>query len=151
MKLDAIFTAKDNKLIKIEDNSQVDISTIKKIEIKWSVVEIEEEKYNEEYLANLRDELKILENTNQFAILVPVVDKPLNSAEEIELFDNAINHTARRVKDCISVVGIEIPLEFASLGENAVNEFIELLSKKHAQYVYFTKENSISNSAIIKY
>ena len=103
MKLAPIFTVKQNKLYKLEDNSQVDISTLQRIEIKWSQVELADEAYNEEYLAALRDQLKDLENMGKFAILVPVVDKTLEAPEQTELFINAYNHTARRVKDCVSV------------------------------------------------
>ena len=54
MKLDPVFYVKDNKLFKIQDNSLVDISSLKMIEIPWSTVELSEENYNEEYLAELR-------------------------------------------------------------------------------------------------
>ena len=143
MKLDPIFTVKQNKLYKLEDNSQVDISTLQRIEIKWSQVELADEAYNEEYLAALRDQLKDLENMGKFAILVPVVDKPLEAPEQTELFINAYNHTARRVKDCVSVAGIELPKELTSKGfgpGTPAADFMETLAIKHAQYVYFAKE-----------
>ena len=78
MKLDPIFTIKNNILYKIDDNSQVATSTLKQIEIKWSTVEISDEAYNEEYLAQLREDLKAMEEAGTFAVLVPVVDKPLD-------------------------------------------------------------------------
>ena len=81
MKLEPLFEAKENKLYKIEDNSLVNLEELKRIELPWSKVELEEESYNEELLANLREELKSLENQNIFAILIPVVDKSLETLE----------------------------------------------------------------------
>lgn len=149
MKLEPLFEVKDNKLYKIADNSLVDLSTLKMIEIPWTTVEIEDESYNEEFLALLRDQLKGMENMNKFAVLVPLVDKPLETPEQFELFTNAFNHTARRVKDCISVVGYKLPSELtaAGFGEGTpVESFIETLAKKHEQYVYFSShENTPAN------
>ena len=141
MKLDPIFTVKNHKLFKISDNSAVDAAALKKIQIKWSEVELAEESYNEEYLANLREELKAMDDAGTFAVLVPVVDKPLDSAEQIEAFINTYNHTARRVKDCVSVAGFVLPEEITSKGFDAgtpAADFMETLAIKHAQYVYFT-------------
>lgn len=149
MKLDPIFTVKNNQLVKIEDNSTPDISTFKKIEVKWSTVEIQEEAYNEEFLAQLREDLKILDETSKFAIIIPVADKELTTPEQIELFINAFNHTARRIKDCVSVAGMELPSQLLSGGLNAdspVAEFIETLGKKHAQYVYFATSENVKNA-----
>ncbi len=145
MKLDPIFTVKQNKLYKLSDNTLVDTSTLKRIEIKWSTVELADEAYNEEYLAGLRDELKDMENMGQFAILVPVADKPLETPEQTELFINAFNHTARRVKDCVSVAGFELPPELISKGfapDAPATSFMETLAIKHAQYVYFAKDKT---------
>lgn len=145
MKLDPVFTVKQNKLYKLSDDSQVDTATLKRIEIPWSTVEIEDEVYNEEFLALLRDQLKALDEAGAFAILVPLVDKPLETPEETELFINAFNHTARRVKDCISVAGFELPAELKT-----PQDFMDTLAIKHAQYVYFTKaENPLSDSIAI--
>ena len=153
MKLDPIFTVKENKLYKISDNSAVDTESLKKIEIKWSQVELAEESYNEEYLAQLREELKALDEAGTFAVLVPVVDKPLDSAEQIEAFINTYNHTARRVKDCVSVAGFVLPEEITTKGFSEgtpAADFMETLAIKHAQYVYFSKNSdSPENIAII--
>ena len=142
MKLDPIFTVKQNKLYKIEDNSPVDISTLKFIEIKWSTVELSDEAYNEEYLAQLREDLKQLDEKNEFAVLIPVADKPLENQEQLELFINAYNHTARRVKDCVSVAGMELAPQLLIKGfapDSPACQFMETLAVKHAQYVYFAK------------
>ena len=145
MKLDPIFTVKNKKLYKIADDSQVDTSTLKRIEIPWSTVEIADESYNEEYLAGLREQLKAMESAGSFAVLVPLVDKPLETPEQEELFINAYNHTARRVKDCESVAGLELP---AQLKDKLA--FMDTLAIKHAQYVYFTKaENPLSDDIVV--
>ena len=151
MKLDPIFTIKNNILYKIDDNSQVATSTLKQIEIKWSTVEISDEAYNEEYLAQLREDLKAMEEAGTFAVLVPVVDKPLESPEQVEAFINTFNHTARRVKDCESVAGFVLPEEIAAKGFDAgspAQDFMDTLAIKHAQYVYFVKADSASKNGL---
>lgn len=146
MKLDPIFTVKENKLYKIADDSLVDTATLRRIEIPWSTVEMEDEIYNEEFLATLRDQLKQMETAGTYAILVPLVDKPLTNEIETEYFINAYNHTARRVKDCESVAGFELPAELKD-----TDAFMEKLAIKHAQYVYFTKAKNFTNSSVVKY
>ena len=145
MKLDPIFTVKNMKLYKIADGSEVDTSTLKRINIPWSTVEIEDEVYNEEYLASLRDQLKAMEEAGTFAVLVPEADKALDTPEQEEAFINAFNHTARRVKDCVSVAGMELPPQLKDK-----QAFMDTLAIKHAQYVYFTKaENPLSDDIVI--
>ena len=145
MKLDPIFTVQQNKLYKLADNSPVDISTLQRIEIKWSQVELAEEAYNEEYLASLRDQLKAMEEAGIFAVLVPVADKPLDTPEAEEAFINTFNHTARRVKDCTSVAGFELSPQLKDK-----QAFMDTLAIKHAQYVYFTKaENPLSDDIVV--
>lgn len=146
MKLDPIFTVKENKLYRIADNTQIDPTSLRRIEIPWTTVEMEEEIYNEEFLAVLRDQLKQMEPSASFAVLVPVVDKTLSTEDEVEHFINAFNHTARRVKDCTSVAGFELPAELKDK-----DAFIEKLAVKHAQYVYFSKAENVTDSSIVKY
>ena len=145
MKLEPIFTVKNSKLYKITDDTLVDTSTLQRIDIPWSTVEIEEESYNEEYLAQLREQLKAMENAGKFAVLVRVADKALDTPEQEEAFINAFNHTARRVKDCVSVAGMELPPQLKDK-----QAFMDTLAIKHAQYVYFTKaENPLSDDIVI--
>ena len=154
MKLDPIFTVKENKLYKIADNTEVDVASLKKIEVLWSQIELEPESYNEEFLANLREDLKAMEIKESFAIIVPKVDKPLENAEQTELFINAFNHCARRIKDCISVAGFELPAEIIRKGfaeDSDAQSFIDALAKKHAQYVYFTTATEAVPATIVKY
>ena len=145
MKLDPIFTVKNKKLYKIADGSEVDTSTLKKINIPWTTVEMEDGIYNEEFLALLRDQLKKMEEAGQFAVLVPAADKPLETPEQEEAFTAAFNHTARRVKDCASVAGMELEPKLKDK-----QGFMDTLAIKHAQYVYFTKaENPLSDDIVI--
>lgn len=145
MKLDPIFAVKNKKLYKISDNSEVDTSTLKRIDIPWSTVELEDEIYNEEFLASLRDQLKSLEEAGTYAVLVPVADKPLDTTDQEEAFTNAYNHTARRVKDCTSVAGFELIPQLKDK-----QSFMDTLAIKHAQYVYFTKaENPLSDDIVL--
>jgi len=148
MKLEPLFNVKENNLFLISDNSQANLSDFEKIEIKWSQVELQEEVYNEEYLASLRDQLKAFDEAGKFAILVPVIDKDFSTPEQIEAFTNAVNHTARRVKDCISVAGIVLPSALVKNGileGSDVETFTKVLAKKHAQYVYFIKKSDITD------
>lgn len=145
MKLDPIFTVKNKKLYKIADGSEIDTSSLKKITVPWSTVEIDDEIYNEEFLANLREELKAMETTGEFAVIVPLADKPLETPEQEEAFIKAFNHTARRVKDCTILAGME-------LAPNLKDKqgFMDTLAVKHAQYVYFTSaENPLSDNIVI--
>lgn len=145
MKLDPIFTVKNKKLYKIADGSEVDTSTLKRIDIPWTSVELEDGIYNEEFLAQLRDQLKKMEESGLFAVLVPLADKPLETAEEEEAFINAYNHTARRVKDCTSVAGMELAPQLKNK-----QAFMDTLAIKHAQYVYFTRtENPLSDDIVL--
>ena len=145
MKLEPIFTVKNKKLYKIADGSELETSALKRIEIPWSTVEIEDEAYNEEYLAALREQLKGFDAAGIFAVLVPVADKPLETPEQEELFINAYNHTARRVKDCISVAGLELIPQLKNK-----EAFMDTLAVKHSQYVYFTKaENPLSDDIVV--
>ncbi len=141
MKLEALFTVKQNKLFSAKDDSAVNPADFEKIIVKWSEVELSDEVYNEELLANLRDNLKALEAQNKFAILIPEIDKTFETSDQKEAFINAMNHTARRVKDCVSVAGFELPSKL--LEAKIQGDFIDTLAKKHAQYVYFAGKSDV--------
>lgn len=146
MKLDPLFYVKNNKLVFIEDNEPFDSANLERIEISWNTVELENEVYNEEYLANLREHIKKFETTSKFAVLVPIADKSLKTSEQIELFTNTFNHTARRLKDCINIVGFELIPELLESGIDAgstARNFIATIAVKHAQYIYFIKQENI--------
>lgn len=146
MKLEPVFYVENNQLRKIKDKSSVNYKKFRKIQISWREVELKEECYNESYLAKLRDDLKKLELKKEYVILVPKVDRPLKNPQQEELFINAFKHTARREKDCTSVVGFEVPQELQNK-----EAFIETLSVKHEQYIYFSKTEISTQHAVIRY
>ncbi len=183
MKLAPLFTVKENKLYKIDGgasfecfNEITDISAghdfssdvIYKIIINQKTIEPEAECYNEEFLAKLRDDLKMLEEKGVFAVLsVEPSDKAIAACNaEGEVFCQyvaAVKHTARRVKDCVSVAGIVIrddvltsgaPAEKESVaaeagvksGAQKIAYFIDELSAKHAQYVFLAEDIAFEQS-----
>lgn len=159
MKLEPLFFIKQNNLYKIQTQEKVELSNFQtvsyqeftqnplskefiKIDINWSSIELEDEVYNEELLAQLRDNLKKLDENNHFAIINPIVDKQISSYDDADLFINACNHMARRIKDCESVIGLELPDQI--FAQEAAADFMDTLSKKHANYVYFANNSNES-------
>lgn len=161
MKLEAEYISKENKLYTIEEkevslanaifvdgkcvlDSAKMQSEAKKIidseskialcNIDWKDVEPETDAYSESFLASLRDFLKLLEESNAHCVIVPS-SKDL-SKEKCEAFTSAMKHAARRIKDCKSVIGFAIPFALASDAED-VKFYVDELSLKHSQYVYF--------------
>ena len=159
MKLEPLFFIKQNNLYKIQTQEKVELSNFQtisyqeftqnplsnefiKIDINWSAIELEDEVYNEELLAQLRDNLKKLDENNHFAIINPIADKQISSYDDADLFINACNHMARRIKDCESVIGLELPDQI--FAQDAAADFMDTLSKKHANYVYFANNSNES-------
>jgi hypothetical protein len=162
MKLEPLFFIKQNNLYKIQTQEKVELSNFQnvsyqeftqnplsnefvKIDINWSSIELEDEVYNEELLAQLRDNLKKLDENNHFVIINPIVDKQISSYDDADLFINACNHMARRIKDCESVIGLELPDQI--FAQEAAADFMDTLSKKHANYVFFANN---SNESTVK-
>ena len=132
MKLERLFEVKEQKLYTVSGES---VSTEgKAFPVKWSSVESGAEEYNEDFLAKLRDELKSREEKGEFVFIEPVFDK----SGDYEQFTAAMKHCARRIKDCVSVIGFAIPTE---IFENRAF-YIEELSAKHAQYCFFCKKSA---------
>ena len=159
MKLEPLFFIKQNNLYKIQTQEKVELSNFQnvsyqeftqnplsnefvKIDINWSAIELEDEVYNEELLAQLRDNLKKLDEKNHFAIINPIADKQISSYDDADLFINACNHMARRIKDCESVIGLELPDQI--FAQDAAADFMDTLSKKHANYVFFANNSNES-------
>lgn len=159
MKLEPLFFIKQNNLYKIQTQEKVELSNFQtvsyqeftqnplsnefvKIDINWSAIELEDEVYNEELLAQLRDNLKKLDEKNHFAIINPIADKQISSYDDADLFINACNHMARRIKDCESVIGLELPDQI--FAQDATADFMDTLSKKHANYVFFANNSNES-------
>jgi hypothetical protein len=162
MKLEPLFFIKQNNLYKIQTQEKVELSNFQtvsyqeftqnplsnefvKIDINWSAIELDDEVYNEELLAQLRDNLKKLDENNHFAIINPIADKQISSYDDADLFINACNHMARRIKDCESVIGLELPDQI--FAQEAAADFMDTLSKKHANYVFFANN---SNESTVK-
>lgn len=104
------------------------------VRVLCSEVELSPAVFNEEYLAHLRDFLKTMETEEVDAIIVPITDNI--AVGDVGGFAAAMVHTARRIKDCASVVGFALPDAVASDAQS-VSDFIEAMSAKHPQYVYF--------------
>ena len=132
MKLERLFDAKNGKLY--DKNGEVVSLEGKIFPVKWSDVEENPEEYNEDFLAKLRDELKSLEGNGKFVFIEPIFDKNASA----EQFTAAMKHCARRIKDCVSVIGFSIPDE---IFENRAN-YIEEISAKHAHYCFFCKKTA---------
>jgi len=143
MKFEKLFESKDNKLFTVKgEEKAVTAAMIKSV--KWNDVEGDEEVYDEQYLAKLRDELKAVEEKGEFVFIEPVYDKKGAIPGQ---FINAMKHTARRVKDCASVIGFAIPAEIAD-DADVVQVYVEKISEKHPQYVYFAKK-AINDSVVV--
>ena len=136
MKFEKLFESKNHKLYKVS-GEEVPITPKMAVPLKWSDVEGEEEQYNEAFLASFRDLLKGFEEKGEFVFVEPVYDKNANPGQ----FTAAMKHTSRRIKDCACVIGFALPEQVVSDVEVA-QDFIEKLSEKHPQYVYFAKNAS---------
>lgn len=156
MKLEALFKSQNNKLVQLSNEAEISLDGIPTykaadihtaiinadffaVEIPWSTVELDDGIYNEEFLAELRDFLKKAESRNQFGFIIPLIDKNYISADEMEAYINAFNHTARRIKDCVSLIGISLPSKVIEANQSV--EFMETLAIKHAQYLYFVEKS----------
>ncbi|MCR4823691.1 MAG: hypothetical protein K5873_12560 [Treponema sp.] len=134
MKLERLFEVKDGKLYKA--GGEPFSLEGRAYPVKWSNVEAGAEEYNEDFLAKLRDELKAMEEKSSFVFIEPVFDKDASC----EQFTAAMKHCARRIKDCISVIGFAIPEEIYD--KRAF--YMEELSAKHSHYCFFCKKSGES-------
>ncbi|MBP3709174.1 MAG: hypothetical protein J6I73_02010 [Treponema sp.] len=111
------------------------------VRVPRSSVDIGETRYDEAFLAVLRTFLKNREARNSFCntyeIIVPECDNSAVYSEEAAMrFIAAMCHTARRIKDCASVIGFAIPEAFSTSQATA---FIEEMRIKHSHYIFFSK------------
>lgn len=147
MKIEAKFYSENNELYFL-DGSKADLGSerIKAYSVNWTSVGLDEDSYNEEFLAKLREEFKALEEKGIYGYVVPQCDSPCDSAIEKENFTASMKHCARRIKDCENIVGFSIPPEVDA------DFFMEELSAKHKHYIYFTKYQEIAakNHKIVK-
>ena len=170
MKLDARFESKNGKLYALKTGEEADTGAlipfdssvlsaassesaeaaaqrfsqdrgkILAVYVPLRVAEISENTYDEMYLAALRVFLKGVEACGAYAVVVPISDC---SAERLM---QAMCHTARRIKDCASVIGFALP---DSLTESEAAAFIDAMSEKHSHYVYFS--NRYASSSFVAY
>ena len=158
MKIEARFTSKQNRLYTVSGEEQnvkdcvrvnakewlgsgapsPEARKLLCIEVNWSDIGLDEDSYDEAFLAELRDALKNLEEKNVFAFIKPVCGSASFNAES---FTASCKHCARRIKDAASVIGFAIPAEFTAPPD--VELFIEELSAKHAHYVFFSQNPEI--------
>ena len=113
-----------------------DAGKILAVYVPLSAAEISENTYDEMYLAALRVFLKGIEACGAYAVIVPICDC---GAERLT---QAMCHTARRIKDCESVIGFALP---AAMEESEAAAFIDAMSAKHAHYVYFSNRHTLSS------
>lgn len=172
MKIDPVVKIENNNLVDLEGNNIAfelveifDINSaiptenkfIYRLNINQGQVETEPESYNEEFLAKLREYLKEMEENNQIAILNFIPGIKEGDAEKIAegksfedkvlAYIDSIKHATRRVKDCISLIGLEINQKFIeSDASNKIEVLIDELIKKHSHYIYFIKSSDNSSS-----
>lgn len=175
MKFDPLVKVVENKLVKLSDGSGLSTENLNIVQVDgvdsaqvpaagiltavvcpWSKIEIGEGSYNEEILAKLRDFLKKLEDAGSFAFIVPQAQKTFADADEADSFIKAMVHTARRVKDCTSVLGFAVAAELMEkdagkkLDENSWTQwFINEMNVKHAHYVYFAGKSNIKKYGLV--
>lgn len=163
MKLEKRFCVKDNRLYYIEGNKELeisggrlsasacagggippaDLSSLLLINLPWTQVGCDETSYNEEFLAAFRDFLKALEEKGGYAAIIPVADRQ-PAAGEAEDFIASFRHCARRIKDCASVAGFAVPDGVPGV---EAAPFMEELSAKHPQYVFFSGDPKLLEDA----
>ena len=184
MKFEPLFKSENNKLVKMESGevcstgklhliygeniSSAELpagNEITAVLVKWSAVELQPGVYNEEFLAVLRDYLKLLEEHGKFAFIIPETVKELPDADTVQTYIDAMVHCARRIKDCTSVIGFAIPAELiakdSDFGPDSYAQwFINEMNVKHGHYVYFADsavieanklENALTESRLIAY
>lgn len=154
MKLEKRFYVEGNKLYYIEGNKELEISGTRLsasacagggvppsdfsrlllIELPWTQIGCDEASYNEEFLASFRDFLKTLEDKAGYAAIIPLADR-IPAEGEGEDFTASFKHCARRIKDCASVAGFAVPDGLEGVDPGL---FMEELSAKHSQYVFFS-------------
>lgn len=100
------------------------------------------EKYNESFLASLREKLKSVEAALANFVISPFSKNALSSIDDALEMTAAFKHCARRIKDCENVAGFEIPHAFSSLerADELAENFVRELAEKHPNYVFFREK-----------
>lgn len=114
--------------------------------VNWNDAGRDEDSYNEEFLAGLRDQLKELEERHIFVFIIPMADSNEPGSAEEDAFIASFKHCARRIKDCECVAGFAVPecVDAAC--------FISELSAKHGHYIFFSKSDALlADGGIVRY
>lgn len=113
-----------------------------RLAVAFSDVSFGAEKYNEAFLASLRENLKAAEASLAKFVISPFSKNALSSIDDALEMTAAFKHCARRIKDCESVAGFEIPGAFFALGcaEELAENFVQELAEKHPNYLFFREK-----------
>lgn len=117
--------------------------------VSWEQVEPEPERYNESFLADLRDFLKAAEARHIAAVVSFKMKNNANGADAPEdgegqdAFIEAAAHTARRTKDCANILGFILP---ESGGEDFRLRFARRFEKKHPHFIFFKTPDGAAGS-----
>ena len=110
------------------------------VEVPWTTCGLDENSADEHFLSELRTWLKLLEVKQSYAAIVPVADKKPKTDEERENLTLSFRHCARRIKDCLNMIGFAIPPEAdATFFQNE-------LRVKHEHYIFFSKDEELLNA-----
>lgn len=154
-------SAKNLNIVDLDFISASDIfpenkNQISAIKVQWEKIDFGGENYNEEILAALRSYLKKLEENGCFAFIIPSTEKEISDSDLADSYIKAMVHSARRIKDCASVVGFAVPDEFLKkdsdsavsvLDENSYSQwFVNEMNVKHGHYIYFVNSDKIQQA-----
>lgn len=125
-----------------------DADFVVRVAVAFQTVMLADGGFDESFLANLRTFLKKLEAAGGWAVIAfaesaencasdknCVTDANSCDSAISEIAIAAISHTARRVKDCAAVIGVEIPENFSDADITALKTE---LHRKHQHYFYFS-------------
>ena len=104
------------------------------------VITAQDEVYNEEFLASLRDEIlqttQDLQNKFGSECQVRLFLCPHYENNSVVQVTEATKHAARRLKDCSLIQGIVIPSTAEFMNEENMNFFVDEIRPKHKDYVF---------------
>lgn len=125
-----------------EFSQDIEAGETYRLSVAFSDVSFGAEKYNESFLASLREKLKAAETVPARFVISPFTKKELSSTDDALEMTAAFKHCARRIKDCTNVAGFVIPGSFSRLerADEVAEHFVRELAEKHPNYVFF-REN----------
>lgn len=141
------FASSHSTLESLKNNASVLIWNI-----LWKDVESAVDEYNEDLLAKLRLAIKDSQELGFYSIInLQPRDFALFGTDNLEYmkehFLDALYHTARRLKDCESILGFEHISDFIPMNDSEKIEYSKLvvdkLYKKHPHYIYFSADSAL--------